>query len=234
MLPGVRIPVMIQFAGSREGGAPCLSRRDSPEAGSANILLAFLLLTLSLLIFFGWHIAHAPQGDRPQKQVGESRSEARNRSGGGKPIPDSLWEEKTKGWQRLLEESGKTLRADQEKNLEEQPGSPYTNTGEDVSTPTGEASSGRLPETAPSAGPGEQKDDGEWYEVDSLGTSSSSGDTVEIVWSSPDGSVWEKIIDHRIAARQSDGEKVMIRVSPEEMKEIVSAKSRGRVFAVPP
>ena len=78
-----------------------------------------------------------------------------------------------------------------------------------------------------------EKEDG-WYEVEALGGAAESGGAVEIVWSSHDGTVWEKVLDRRLQARKSGAAKVMVEVSPAERQRIAEAGTRGRVFAVPP
>jgi hypothetical protein len=69
--------------------------------------------------------------------------------------------------------------------------------------------------------------------VDTLGGTVRLGESVEIVWCSPDGVVWKSVIDHPFIVREVDGGVVRISAGEEEREAIRSARLSGKVFAVP-
>jgi len=73
-----------------------------------------------------------------------------------------------------------------------------------------------------------------WLEIKTLDGTIAAGDSVEVIWSSPDGTEWKKVTEHTLTARGIHEDMVRLEVTPEVARLLTSARSRGRIFAVPP
>jgi hypothetical protein len=146
---------------------------------------------------------------------------------------EKAWEERTKGWKQVLKESSDALRAGNStvKGKDRAPASPGSSKAPPL--PEGESSSGKYRVSDQAVTDQLRKKVDVGLEVDTLDGAVRSGDSVEIVWCSPDGSVWKKVIDHPFIAQGIGEDKVRITVKAEEGQAITSARSTGKVFAVP-
>jgi hypothetical protein len=73
-----------------------------------------------------------------------------------------------------------------------------------------------------------------WLEVKTLDSTLAAGDEVEVIWSSPDGAEWKKVTEQPLTVREIHEDIVRLEVTPEVARLLTSARSRGRIFAVPP
>lgn len=73
-----------------------------------------------------------------------------------------------------------------------------------------------------------------WLEIETLDSTLAAGDSVEVIWSSPDGAEWKKVTERPLTVRDVSGNRVRLKVTPEEARLLTSARSRGTIFAAPP
>ena len=84
------------------------------------------------------------------------------------------------------------------------------------------------------AGRGELSESVTLIEVPCLGNAVRPGDAVNIVWVSPDGGVWKKVVGRPLKVRDISRDEAIVAATPEEARAVAEARSRGRVFAAPP
>lgn len=195
------------------------------------VSLAALMLLLSILLYLGFRMANAP------RELGISESQSESYQAGHQPSSEdprleSAWEERAEGWRQLLKESSETLLV-KEKPVEEDTPGPAIPDPQGTSSLLAEESS-----------PGSNRvvdhavtDQGRkiarvGLEVDTLGDTAKLGESVEIVWSSPDGTVWKRVIGHPFTIQEIHEDVVRIIVTAEERETINSARLSGKVFAV--
>jgi hypothetical protein len=199
---------------------------------NANPYVILATLLLSLLLFLGWQIANDPRRLDPMKGRGGS-SPARYQPGSEDRQSEKTWEERTKRWRQVLEESSGTLRVGDTPVKAEGRAPAFPDSRRAPSLPAEESSYGKDLVRDQAVRDQVRKKAEVDLEVDTLDGAVRSGESVEIVWCSPDGSVWKKIIDHPFTAQRIDEGMVRITVKAEEGQTIISAKSTGKVFAVP-
>jgi hypothetical protein len=89
----------------------------------------------------------------------------------------------------------------------------------------------------PEDGPATDQDREEgtvWMEVKTLDGTLAAGDQVEVIWSSPDGAEWKKVTGQTLTVQGIHEDMVRLKVTTEAASLLTSARSRGRIFAVPP
>jgi len=90
---------------------------------------------------------------------------------------------------------------------------------------------------SPGDGPAidQDRDEGTvWMEVKTLDGTLAAGDQVEVIWSSPDGAEWKKVTEQTLTVQGIHEDMVRLKVTTEAASLLTSARSRGRIFAVPP
>ena len=198
--------------GARSRACPPGEKR---EDGCTNILLALLLLAFATLMASAWFMSRPPQGEN-QEPGEESTSESRGRLE-EETLPGASPEKSGEHWQQILEKGKEPIRAGD---------------GPPVAGQKSRQDAGST--NVSSAPPGDLEATRSLAEVEALGASVRAGDPVEIVWQSPDGATWKRVVDHPFAVLRVEGNRITIRTSPEEKSQIEAAKSSGRVFGVPP
>jgi len=214
-------------------------QREPQERSSGNatrrfplVMLASLMLLLLLLLFLGFQIANAPRGLDSTKDQNTSY-EVHHQPSSHDPQSEKAWQERAESWKQMLKESSDTLRVGKN-SVNEKSSAPAVPDPQRAPAPAAEDSSsgGEL------TGDWVVTDQGRkaakvGLVVDTLSGTIRIGEPVEIVWSSPDGTVWKRVIDHPFTVEKTEDGSVQISVQPEEGEIIDSARLSGSVFAVP-
>jgi hypothetical protein len=195
-------------------------------------LATLLLLLLSLLLFLGWRIADAPR--KVATVEGQSESDkVRHQPDSEGPQSDKAWAERAARWRQMLKESSDTLHVGDSPVKTKDPAPSVPAPLETPSLPAAGSSLGKdLVEERALTDQG-RKTAEVGLEIDTLGGEVRLGESVEIVWCSPDGTVWKRIIDRPFSVQENDEGVVRISVKAEEGRIIDSARLSGKVFAVP-
>jgi hypothetical protein len=195
------------------------------------VSLAALVLLLSILLYLGLRIANDPR----ESGISESQSEpyqTDHQTSSEDPRLESAWEERAEGWRQLLKESSETLLVKEKPAEEDTPGPVIPDSQGTSFLPAEEPSPGGNRVADHAVTDEARKTAGLGLEVDMLGDTARPGEAVEIVWSSPDGTVWKRVIDRPFTVQEVHEDAVRITVTAEEREAINSAGLSGKVFAV--
>jgi hypothetical protein len=207
--------------------SPAHDRQGGREAGKGWLLyaaLGILLLFLVLLVSMAWRIADVQDEPIPVATQSHTPPEV--------PQAEGAWDERVAEWRQMLKKSSDNLRSGKSlTELDVSHGVPSPGPGEDAAalpSPPPKRTA-QVPES-----PAQDRETaGKTLKVEVLGEDFAPGGSVEIVWCSPDGTVWKRVMDRSFRVEAAQEGMVSITVKAGEAEKVTSARSSGKVFAVP-